>query len=189
MGTHSIESRPATRGRRGALTITEFASSPIAAQSTITSGITGEQIPVPEGSLKEYLRRHASALGGEDGYVKLLIHYEPSPGEQKRTSLPPGWSRVPPPRRCGGREWHRSRARFSHPVFACSSMYQRTSRMVHDDEGWHDGLCRKAAERLKRHDKRDMLWRVLPAWMPMRGGRERKRRVRSLYRTRSRRIA
>jgi hypothetical protein len=92
MGTHIIEIQSAKQGEMGAYTVRELASLPIAAQPAVESGITGELIPVPDGSLREHLRRRLQELGGEDAYVRFVIRYRPDPGEQ-RPAPPPGWRR------------------------------------------------------------------------------------------------
>ena len=95
MGKHRIEIVPAKSGERGAFTVKDLATQPIAHQATIASAYTGEQIPVPDGSVRNYLNQHAQELGGEDAYVKLVIHYKPDAGEQPRQQQPPNWQRLP----------------------------------------------------------------------------------------------
>jgi len=95
MGMSRMEIVPAQRGEKGACTVKELAAQPISEQATIASAFTGEQLPVPEASLRNYVRNHVHELSGEDAYLALVIHDQPDPGEPLRRQAPPGWTRHP----------------------------------------------------------------------------------------------
>ncbi len=88
MGVHRIELESANKGDPGAFSVKDLASQPIAAQATIRSTITGEAVPVPDGSLKEHLRKRAKELGGDEACVTFTIRYIPAPGEPPRPARP-----------------------------------------------------------------------------------------------------
>ncbi len=95
MGTSRIEIKPARPGERAAFTIRALLQQPFATSPTLPSPITGDPVPVPEGSLQQFFAQHRAAFGGEDAYVKLVFRYTPSPGEQPRRQLPAGWKIIP----------------------------------------------------------------------------------------------
>jgi len=95
VGTHTIEFKKSAKGQKGAFQIKEALHDKkydvFFAKPKIKAIPAGQEITVPDGSLREHLRKQAVALGGEDAYVTMTIHYKPSPGEKVPWGVPPGF--------------------------------------------------------------------------------------------------
>ncbi len=98
MGTHLVEFRKSAKGQKGAFQIKELLHDKkhdaMFTKSKIKASPLGDEITIPDGNLREHLRKQVIALGGEDAYVTLVFHYKPAPGEQVKHGVPPGFKLV-----------------------------------------------------------------------------------------------
>ena len=91
-GLHFIEVLPVKEGTEHAFRVSDLCQRQIGSQAEVQCHTCGVMMAIPHGSVRAYLEKHLTELGGKDAFVQLFFHHKgPAP-----ESPPPGITRVPP---------------------------------------------------------------------------------------------
>ena len=91
-GQHFIEVIPVKDGTEYAFRVSDLCNRTIGSQAEVQCHTCGVMMAIPHGSVRAYLEKHLTELGGKDALVMLRFHHK----GPKPEVPPPGIRRFPP---------------------------------------------------------------------------------------------